>query len=391
MNKEEKYFVSLISSFLNRKAPEAPYNIDWNEIYRLSEIHNVTAITANQISLLPQEQRPDKRLYSAFRQQIGHTLMHYDEKIKAYNFLKSLFEESNTEYIFVKGIILNTLYPVKEFRTSGDIDAIIREKDFDTFRGFIKSKGITIKEESAICLTFEINGIQIEVHSNLYSDNKYFDNIFELADKDGLEYKLSLENHLLYVLCHIIKHFNLCGAGIRMFMDIDVLLRHSTDCIDYKHFFSICKELNIENFVKCSFSLCKSWFSTPVESNFDISSDENVKYLFENEILSGGSFGFEKRGLADFYISQGIGKGSENNFVAKFKALFSLFFPKKQYLYEIYPYAKKHHFLLPFAWFNRLFKAVFIRRKHSMRTISSIINSDEKSAQYKRLLNELEI
>lgn len=392
MNQEEKYFVSLISSFLNEKAPETPPEIDWNEIYRLSEIHNVTAITANQIGKLPEEQMPDKALYSAFRQQIGQTIMNYDRKINAYNFLKKLLEESNTEYIFVKGIILNNFYPVKEFRTSGDIDVIIRDESFDNFKNYIKNQSIAIDCESPIsCLSFETYGINIEVHNSLYPDNKYFENIFELAEKDGLEYKLSAENHLLYILCHIIKHFNICGAGIRMFMDIDVLIRRNFDQINYKHFFETCKDLNIETFVKSTLSLCKNWFSTPLKSDFDIIYDDKIKNLFESEILSGGSFGFKKRNLGDFYIFQGIGNSNKNNFISKLKAIAILFFPKKQYLYESFKYANKHHYLLPFAWLHRLFGAVFFRRKHSMNTIASIISSDEKSAQYKMLLNELEI
>lgn len=39
------------------------------------------------------------------------------------------------------------------------------------------------------------------------------------------EFLIKKEYHLIYVLCHIIKHFNSCGAGIKMFMDIDAIIR----------------------------------------------------------------------------------------------------------------------------------------------------------------------
>lgn len=391
MTAEEKYFISLISSFLNKTTPEIPKNVDWNKIYRLSEIHNVTAIIASGISKLPEEFRPNKKLYSSFRQQLGYTLINYDDKIKAYNYIKELLTENEIEYLFIKGIVLNKLYPVKEFRTCGDIDVIIKDKYFDRLKSILKKKGIKITEESAICLNFEYNKIQIEAHSNLYSDHKYFDNIFELAEKNGFEYTLSYENHLLYVLCHIVKHFKMCGAGIRMFMDIDVLIRKIDSCIDYNQFFTVCKELNIYYFAKFSFFLCNNWFLTPKTVNSGINIDKNILDLLENEILSGGSFGFQRRGLADYYLSKGSSGSEKNNFAAKLKAVVSLFFPKKEYLYSVYPYAKKHHFLLPAAWFERLFKAVFVRRKHSLNTMSSIIHSDEKALQYKKLLNELDI
>lgn len=391
MNNNEKYFVSLISSFLNKKSPKIPHSIDWNEIYRLSEIHNVTAITASQISMLSEEYRPENKLHSSFRQQIGHTLINYDRKIKAYEILRGILEESNIEYLFVKGIILNNIYPVKEFRTSGDIDVIIRDEKLNCLKKALEKNNIEITEESAICLTFSIQDIQIEAHSNLYSDNKYFDNIFNIAKKNGLEYTLSPENHLLYVLCHIIKHFNFCGAGIRMFMDIDVLIRNYKTDINFENFFSKCRTLNMEHFAKSSLLLCRHWFSTPVDNSVDNALDKDIIELFEREILSGGSFGFENRGLADFYISQGIGKSNQNGFKAKTNALICLLFPKKEYLYAIYPYAKRHHVLLPVAWLHRIINGIFKRKAQSVNTVSSILNADEKSSQYKKLLNELQI
>ncbi|MCD7796963.1 MAG: hypothetical protein LUG95_05000 [Clostridiales bacterium] len=49
MTENEKYFISLLSSFLNSdKAPTPSSDINWDEIYRLSQIHNVSAISANQ-------------------------------------------------------------------------------------------------------------------------------------------------------------------------------------------------------------------------------------------------------------------------------------------------------------------------------------------------------
>lgn len=391
MTNNEKYFVSLLSAFLNQTAPALPDNADWNEIYRLAEIHSVTAIIAASLSKLPKKHQPAGKLYSAFRQQLGYTVMNYNDKMKAYRFVKDLLIKNDIDYLFVKGIVLCDLYPSKELRASGDIDVIIKDSCFDRLLKILNDNAIEITDCSAVCITFKYNNIFIEVHSNLYSDHKYFENIFELADKNGPEYTLKPETHLLYVLCHIIKHFNMCGAGIKMFLDIDILVRHLDHCIDYTQFFSVCKDLNINIFAKSAFSLCNYWFSTPKVTDYDITKDEKILNLFEKEILSGGSFGFEKRDLGNYYVAQGIGSGENNDIKAKIRAFGAFVFPKKEYLRSIYPYAKKHNILLPVAWSERIFKGVFLRNKHSWNTLSSILNSDESSARYKKLLNELDI
>ncbi|MDD6728919.1 MAG: nucleotidyltransferase family protein [Eubacteriales bacterium] len=393
MTAEEKYFVSLISSFLNSRKPEKPKGIDWNEIYRLSEIHNVSAIVANQTGRLSDEEKPDKNLYSIFRQQIGYTIMNYDEKMKAYDELRQLLTDNDIDYIFVKGIILNKFYPVKEFRTSGDIDVIIRDDDFEKFKKIVIEKGLKDSDDSTVCACFNIGNIFIEAHSSIHCDHEYFKNIFEIAEKgdDRNEYVLSLENHLLYVLCHIVNHFRKYGAGIRMFMDVDVILRQINGSLDYKKFFSLCRELNIESFVKYTFSLCRNWFNTPVKIDFDISENKAVKDMFEKEILSGGSFGYERRSLSDYYVSMAVGQNEKNGFKSKVKAFFHLLFPKKEYLYEGAPYASRHHILLPIAWLHRLYKGIFVRGGHSVSTVKGIINSDEEIVEYKKLLKELDI
>lgn len=390
MNSNEKYFVSLISSYLNNISPVAEENIDWQEIYRLSNIHNVCAITANQIMMLESKNQPEKNLLSKFRQKLGYTLIDSDSKTIAINDIKKMLTDAGIDFLLIKGAILRNYYPVKEFRTSGDIDIIIKYADIDRFRQIIISSNININDDSDNGFAFDYDKQHIEIHSTEDYDHPYFKNIFDMCTNNGYEYFIDDEQHLLYILCHIIKHFNLCGAGIKMFMDIDVIIRHIAD-FDYDKFMRKCAELHIETFAKASFSLCHYWFNTPIKSEINFDKNEKFRKLFEDEIISSGSFGFNKRNLGDYYINKGIGKDGRNNFSAKLRALLALLFPSKRYLQNQCPYAKKHPILLPVAWLNRLFNAVFKRKAHSKSTIKSIMNTNKESEQYKRLLNELNI
>lgn len=390
MNNNEKYFVSLISSHLNNTLPELPVDIDWEEIYRLSNIHNVCAIVTNQILLLPKNQRPEKDMLIKFRQQIGYTLIDYDNKNNALDFLIKILTKSNIDFILIKGAILRDYYPIKEYRTSGDIDVIINYSDIDKFHKILTTEKIKFTDKRNNFFSFLYKGQNIEIHSNFDMDHPYFENIFDMCEKRGFEYKISDELHLLYVLCHIIKHFNLFGAGIKMFMDVDVLIRHMK-VFDYDNFLKKCRELNIETFAKACFSLCSFWFNTPVKAEINFNKNNNFRELFEDEIINSGSYGFNRRDLGNYYISKGIGKSGKNNIFAKLRAFTAMVFPKKEYVKSHFKYLKKYPFLLPFAYLQRLFSAIFIRTRHSKNTIKSIMNSKSEAEQYKKLLNELNI
>ena len=391
MNNNEKYFIALISSHLNHTPPVPPANIDWEEIFSLSSIHNVCAITANQILLLDKESQPEAQILSQFRQQLGYTLIDSDGKEKALSYLRKLLSENGIEFVLVKGAILRELYPVKELRTSSDIDVIIHHNDLTKLRDILnKNSSCTITNDTQKEITFSYAEQNIEVHSTQDTGNSYFENIFDMCEKHGCEYKLDNTEHLLYVICHIINHFSAYGAGIKMFMDIDVIIRNTTD-IDYNKFMEKCRQLNIETFAKASLALCHSWFNTPITTEIDLNNDFKLKELFESEIINSGNFGYNKRNTGDYYINKGMRESGKNNLSAKFRALITLFFPNTDYLKNHYRYAAKCPLLLPIAWLNRLLSAVFKRNKHSKNTIQTILNSGAESEQYKQLLNELNV
>lgn len=390
MNNNEKYFVALISSHLNNMAPPACSNIGWEEIYGLSNIHNVCAMVFSQIQRLAPCEQPEKEMLSKFRQQTGYTLIDFEGKERVLNFLREFFTNEGIDFLFVKGAVLRSYYPVKELRTSGDTDVIIKYGDSDKCRLALKKNNIPITDDCKNGIAVDFQGQHIEIHTNLDCDHPYFKNIFDMCEKNGYEYSISDEVHLLYVMCHIIKHFNLYGAGIKMFTDIDVLIRHM-QCFDYDGFMEKCRLINIETFAKASLSLCSYWFNTPVTAEIDFAENTEFRELFENEIINSGSYGLNKRDLGDYYINKGMGKSAKNNFSAKVRAFFTLLFPGKKYMMNYYRFVEKHPFLLPAAYIHRLFAAMFRRTGHSVKTIKSIINTGNDSEQYKKLLNELDI
>lgn len=65
----------------------------------------------------------------------------------------------------------------------------------------------------------------INVQSKIYYSTPFDD----ISESTGHTYKLKPIYHLLYVITHIAYHLKNGGAGIRMIMDIDALLRYYPD------------------------------------------------------------------------------------------------------------------------------------------------------------------
>lgn len=391
MDTNEKYFVSLISSYLNNEEPITPENnIDWNKIYDLSAIHNVAAIVGNQI-LKIKDNCPDAEILSKFKQQIGYTLIDADEKENTINFARTFLCENNIDFIFVKGAILRNYYPIKEFRTGSDIDIVIRNENFCTCEQLLRDNNCKVVNQGTNVFTLYINNQHIEFHNVANYDNPYFKDIFDMCSKTNTnEYLINNENHLIYVLCHIIKHFNSCGAGIKMFMDIDAIIRKIKD-FDYDGFMNICKEINMETFAKASLSLCHYWFSTPVRCELDFEENSEFIKLFETEIINGGNFGFNSRNLGNYYVNKGASNSGKVNLATKIRALFILTFPPKKEMKNNYTYLNKAPYLLPLAWISRIYTGAFKRSSHSKGTIKSIMKTGKESEQYIKLLKELNI
>ncbi len=333
MDKNERYFISLVFSHLNNTVPEAPEGIDLSEIYRLALINNIAAVISVELQKLDDTSEIDPDIMSAFRQQTGYTIIDTEKKNDAVAVLKNAFGESNIDFLFVKGQIIRNYYPVPALRTSADTDVIVLDNDLSRVKKLFDS--YELFQENAVGFSFKINNQTFEIHSTRDYDNEYFKDIFSLCTKNGSEYVLDDYNHLIYILCHIAKHMKYCGAGIKMFMDIDVIIRHIEN-FDYDRALAISKKAGVEMFFKYSLSLCHSLFGTPVRAEVNLDENAELKELFEKEIVSGGNFGFSNRGLGDFYEIE----GGRNGGSSKLKAYLALIFPKKEYLKRYSSYAE---------------------------------------------------
>lgn len=389
MDKNEKYFLELLSSHINNEIPTPIEDIDWKAIYHLGDIHNVIALLSTQINKLPFEYKPKGIAKSYFNQALGLTISEYDSKIESYNLFIDLLNENKIKHLVIKGAVLRNLYPAKELRTSGDTDAVIEKEKFELCGDMLLANSFTSMQRTGVEDDLFHNGHLFELKKDFETINdkskELFYNPFDkkLSYNDGYTYYLFPIYHLVYVVYHILLHIKHGGAGVRQLLDICVLI-NNTD-IDTNEFLSIMKELDLEKSTFVILSLCKEWFNLDINIDYEI--DSELKEKLSNSILTGGTFGYENGNVGTVRLA----KEMNNKRFASLKAIFGLFITSSDYLYRYYPYARKHHILLPMAYFNRLFDAIFKRGKQNLKHIESMLKDKDNAIRLNEIINELQL
>ena len=394
MNETQEYFIKLLSSHLNNSPPPQKENADWMGVFKLGELHNVTAMLCLEIKKLPAQFRPEKNIMSIFNQALGLAVQRYDNKTKSLNALNEVLNENKIPRLFLKGAAIKDLYPTPEVRTSGDIDLVVNKIDFDVSTYILVQNGFELAQKSDIQSVLIINDEEFELKNYIDCFNKntelFFNNPFDESKSENITeyvYHLKPTYHLIYIISHIIKHLITGGVGLRQLMDVDVLIR--SGLVDTDLLFKIARELNIEKSVKVIISLSKDYFNTPIDLDYQI--ENQLKESLESVILNGGVFGFAISNPGTIRLTKSVNNTKSSGFLASVKALLMMIFVNKNYLYTNYPYSNNHHFLLPIAFLNRLFDAIFKRGKSNVKNVKTIFKDKETAIMLSDIIDELEI
>ena len=394
MTETQKYFIELLSSHLNNSPPPPNSSADWMGVFKLGELHNITAILCVQIKKLPFEQQPEKKIMSLFNQALGMTLQRYNTKTQAIEYLNEILDENKIRRLFLKGAAIRQLFPVGELRTSGDTDLVVDAKSLDKAADLLVDRGFKLSQRTDVQNVVFYNDEEFEIKNYIDCLNssleEYFSDSFDMNKCEAIGdfiYYLKPVYHLIYIISHFLRHLTEGGVGIRQLMDIDVLLRNSD--IDIDELINICAKLSIEKSAKALIALSKAYFNTPVECDYTI--DEELKDSLGKVILNGGVFGFAISNPGTVRQIEIASKSENSSFALKIKSLLRLIFPEKAYLYRYYPYCAKHRILLPLAFFNRLSDAVFKRGKTNIRSVKTILTDDKTALKISDIMNELEI
>ena len=379
-----------------------PIGTNWPELFTLASRHHVFPLVADIACQCPDF--PSEML-SAVQTQAIQVYMQQTMRTQAFLQIYQKLESCGLHPIILKGLICRALYPDPDQRPSNDEDILIPSEQFEAVHNALLEFGLVCEEEDPDASLHEITytgpNLRIELHLSFFPEesdaygecNHLFEGALERAVEakiDGISGKmidiademrngsisvwtLAPADHLLYLLCHAYKHFLHTGVGVRQVCDVGIFAEKYAEQIDWRFVRRSCEKVRMAGFAAGVFRIASRHLGFAMPGAFaDLEVDETDML---RDMLSGGIYGaIEENRLhsatitLDAVASQKRGRRKAGALGSMLVPMRSIFLPLKS-MQEKYSYLKKHPWLLPAAWVQRV--ALYLQRSSSETSVDA--------------------
>ena len=354
MNKSYETIITLLNSFIYNKAFSIDKDIPWKEVYYCSKKHSISGIIGHVLNTYYVDSEfTDNKMFLRFKEQavkdFGKMALRYNQGL----FVSSALSEAKIDHVVFKGFVLRKYYPVKELRVFGDVDLLIKYEDRQKSDQVMKSLGFEAMHDWEPSYSYKKSISCIEIHTELLdtdiSDSlkarEYFrENTYNntVSTSEGV-YEFNKEFHFIFLVAHIAKHCSSGGAGIKMFLDLALMIKNETD-LNWEKIESDLKTIGMWLFASFVFAFLREYFHVEIPVQFDVISPDQLD-VFTDYVFEAGTFGQHRRDIGSVQLLK-----SDSS---KIYTVFRSFFPSVKSIEKRYTYLTKYPFLLPVAWVHR--------------------------------------
>ena len=345
------------------------------QLYKLCSEHSLGIIAGDILGKSDQIEKTavvNKLINEAFMAMIKYEQSQLDKED-----ITKTFDELFIPYIVLKGPRVRQFYPKPEYRTSCDIDILVKEEDIDrAVTGLVEKSSFEKQKRNYHDIPMvSPQGILLELHFNIKENTenldgvltKVWDNSFRVGGEGSMEYKQSNEFFLFHLLAHMAYHFQHGGCGIRSVLDVYLICQHMQ--YDETKLIRFCNDAKITSFYKYVRQLGEVWF--------DNKEHTSITLAMEEYILKGGTYGSIDNSIAVELVNQG---GGHVRYIKN-----RIFMPYKNLKIK-YPVLEKYKFLTPVyqvvRWKRMIFDGKLKRYVTEFNMSKSIgqeqLNSTEK-------------
>lgn len=308
-------------------------------------------------------------------------IVRYEQLIYEYNRIVETLNNSKIPFVPLKGAVLRDYYDEAWYRTSCDIDILVKKDDLQkaikalcTINNYKAEKRANYHDISL----YSPSNIHLELHFTILENQENIDlllsrvwDFVKLKNGSLYEYRQTNEYLIFHVIAHILYHFMEGGCGVRTIVDFWIVSNRLS--INELELNAMLEKCGIRIFYNSIIELTKVWFEGNAHT------EKTLK--LENYILNGGVYGnFENR----MKVAGTKIKGKKSY------ALRRIFCP-----YEIminkYPILRKHKWLLPVyevvRWVETIFKGKARNLKQELAIIET--NSGNDKNDFKNFLTEI--
>ena len=336
---------------------------DWSAILTLAGQQKLLPILFETIRRLPAAEA-DAALLAVVKQQVLIQVLNQTVRSTEFADLYRRLRAAGLHPVVVKGQLCSRLYALQDHRISADDDLYIPDTEFMTCHEQLLANGLTtdtpadeLPTADEVTYTKKDSPLYIELHRHLFDSaedahdelNHFFEDI-QPVEVDGF-LAMPPHEHLLYLILHAYKHFVRSGIGLRQFCDIGLWAREYHGEINWRHLHDQCASVHAATFAVAAFRIAKDYLGIEFDLPAPWDATIDVEPLL-HDTLCGGVYGSnDYTRLHSSTVTLNAVKASRSG---ERSSVLRTVFPKREYLVHRYPYLKKHPYLLPVAWVQRM-------------------------------------
>ena len=359
----ENQFISGIRAALVCSTGYPSKLIDWPAVFALAGQQKLLPILFEAVRKMPAAEE-NVALFAVTKQQVIGQVLNQTVRSAEFSDLYHKLRSAGLHPIVVKGQLCSRLYPLKDHRISADDDLYISDVEFMACHEQLLANGLrtgTPVDELATAdeVSYTKNGspLYIELHRHLFDSsedahdelNHFFADL-NSVEIDGL-LAMPPHEHLLYLLLHAYKHFVRSGIGARQFCDIGLWARAYHGEIDWQRLHEQCESVHAATFAAAAFRIARDYLGIEFDLPAPWDGSIDVEPLL-HDTLGGGVYG--SNDLTRLHSSTVTLNAVKASRTGEKSSVLRTVFPKREYLEHRYPYLKKHPYLLPVAWVQRI-------------------------------------
>ena len=337
--------------------------VDWPAIFTLANQQKLLPILFEAVRKTPAAEE-NAALFAVTKQQVIGQVLNQTVRSAEFADLYRKLRTAGLHPIIVKGQLCSRLYPLKDHRISADDDLYIPDAEFITCHEALLANGLTtdtsvdeLNTADEVSYTKKGSPLYIELHRHLFDSsedahdelNHFFADL-KPVEIDGF-LAMTPHEHLLYLILHAYKHFVRSGIGLRQFCDIGLWAREYHTEIEWQRLHDQCASVHAATFAAAAFQIARDYLGI----NFDLPAPWDASVDVEpllHDTLCGGVYGSnDYTRLHSSTVTLNAVKASRTG---EKSSVLNTVFPKREYLERNYPYLKKHPYLLPVAWVQRI-------------------------------------
>jgi hypothetical protein len=407
MTLTQQTLCSILSATIRNKAFFWKLNekIDWEALYTLAKRHEVETLIYPILQKSESPQLPSEVLMESWRKSTLIEGLKQDLHMTRIRDVFRAFNQSKIQVVALKGLLLRDLYAHPELRSMGDADLFLHREDIDRAKNVLSQMGYReVPGPDPKHRIFEHPHYhRIELHWTFVNPDTVVNTVlFESAiwqnvnqvDMCGVPVlSLSYEDHVVFLILHMVNHFLFFGFGLRNLCDLVLLIESKQNQLNWTDITQKLKDTHTEKFAQVLLITCERLLG--LDNSFLLSSDTRRDDCFLDEFQQ-DIFSYDGGYQKDFTRQMVVDKLSNekrNNprgSSDKWKFMIQTLFPRLQDLEARYTYAQNYPLLYPFALIHRLLRGIFSRKLvfgNKWKLLATIGSTTQKRREFLEWLN----